>query len=54
MFITRFIQHIKFEKRYSAHTVSAYQSDLDQFIAYLNNPEHTDPAPDPEITHPSQ
>jgi integrase/recombinase XerC len=54
MFITRFIQHIKYEKRYSAHTVSAYQSDLDQFITYLNNPEKTDPAPAPEITHPSQ
>jgi integrase/recombinase XerC len=54
MFITRFIQHIKFEKRYSPHTVSAYQSDLDQFISYLNNPEHADPAPEPEITHPSQ
>jgi integrase/recombinase XerC len=54
MFITRFIQHIKFEKRYSPHTVSAYQSDLDQFISYLNNPEHADPAPEHEITHPSQ
>ena len=54
MFITRFIQHIKFEKRYSPHTVSAYQSDLDQFISYLNNPEHADPAPEPEIIHPSQ
>jgi len=54
MFITRFIQHIKFEKRYSPHTVSAYQSDLDQFISYLNNPENADPVPEPEITHPSQ
>jgi integrase/recombinase XerC len=54
MFITRFIQHIKYEKRYSPHTVSAYQSDLDQFISYLNNPENADPAPEPEITHPSQ
>jgi integrase/recombinase XerC len=52
MFITRFIQHIKYEKRYSAHTVSAYQSDLDQFVVYLNNPEKAAPAP--EITHPSQ
>jgi integrase/recombinase XerC len=54
MFITRFIQHIKFEKRYSPHTVSAYQSDLDQFISYLNNPENIEPAPGPVITHPSQ
>src|SRR6201986_4912291 len=54
MFIDRFIRYIKFEKRYSPHTVSAYQSDLDQFIAYLNNPDKKDPAPEPEITHPSQ
>jgi integrase/recombinase XerC len=54
MFLERFIQHIKFEKRYSSHTVSAYQSDLDQFISYLNNPEHEDPAPEPIITHPSE
>jgi integrase/recombinase XerC len=54
MFIDRFIRYIKFEKRYSPHTVSAYQSDLDQFIAFLNNPDNIAPAPEPEITHPSQ
>jgi integrase/recombinase XerC len=47
MFLERFIQYIKFEKRYSPHTVSAYRSDLDQFITFLNHPEQT-------ITHPSQ
>src|ERR1700749_710001 len=54
MFLDRFIRYIKFEKRYSPHTVSAYQSDLDQFIAFLNNPEKKTPAPPPEITYPSQ
>ena len=54
MFIASFIQHIKFEKRYSPHTVSAYQSDLDQFVLYLNNPDHEDPPPAPTITHPSE
>lgn len=54
MFLERFIRYIKFEKRYSPHTVSAYQSDLDQFVAFLNNPEKKTPAPDPVITHPSQ
>jgi integrase/recombinase XerC len=54
MFIDRFIRYIKFEKRYSPHTVSAYQSDLDQFIAFLNNPDKLIPAPPVEITHPSQ
>jgi integrase/recombinase XerC len=47
MFLERFIQYIKFEKRYSPHTVSAYQSDLEQFIRFLNYPEET-------ITHPSE
>jgi integrase/recombinase XerC len=47
MFLNRFIQYIKFEKRYSPHTVSAYQSDLDQFISFLNTPEET-------VTHPNQ
>ena len=47
MFLDRFIQYIKFEKRYSPHTVSAYQSDLDQFMHFLNHPEIT-------VTHPSE
>ena len=50
MFLERFIQYIKFEKRYSPHTVSAYQSDLDQFIHFLNHPEVTVTHPQ-EITH---
>jgi integrase/recombinase XerC len=54
MFTERFIRYIQFEKRYSPHTVSAYQSDLDQFTGFLNNPEKLDPAPPPIITHPSQ
>ena len=54
MFLARFIQYIKYEKRYSGHTVSAYQSDLDQFMRFLNNPGGADPAPEPVFTHPSQ
>ncbi len=54
MFTERFIRYIQFEKRYSPHTVSAYQSDLDQFVAFLNNPDKQSPAPPPVITHPSQ
>jgi integrase/recombinase XerC len=53
MFTERFIQYIKFEKRYSPHTVSAYQSDLEQFVTFLNNPDNETPAPVPTITHPS-
>jgi integrase/recombinase XerC len=54
MFSERFIRYIKFEKRYSPHTVSAYQSDLDQFFTFLNNPDKQSPPPEPVITHPAQ
>lgn len=54
MFTERFIRYIKFEKRYSPHTVSAYQSDLDQFISFLNNPEKKSPPPPSIITDPSE
>jgi integrase/recombinase XerC len=54
MFTERFIRYIKFEKRYSPHTVSAYQSDLDQFVNFLNNPGKQTPPPAPVVTHPSQ
>ena len=54
MFLASFIQYIQFEKRYSPHTVSAYQSDLDQFFSFLNNPDNASTAPGPVVTHPSQ
>ena len=47
MLLERFIQYIQFEKRYSPHTVSAYQSDLEQFFKFLNFPEQT-------VSHPSE
>lgn len=31
----KFLQYIKFEKRFSPHTIIAYQSDLEQFYAFL-------------------
>ncbi len=31
-----FIKHLKFEKRYSEHTVVAYKEDLVQFTQYMN------------------
>jgi integrase/recombinase XerC len=30
-----FLHYLKFEKRYSAHTIKAYQTDLEQYCAYL-------------------
>ena len=39
MFTERFIRYLQFEKRYSPHTISAYQKDLDQFAGFLNSLE---------------
>ncbi len=33
--IAPFLDHLKFEKRYSPHTLVSYQNDLEQFFAYL-------------------
>jgi integrase/recombinase XerC len=33
--ITEFIQYLQYEKRYSTHTVQAYQSDLEQFFLFI-------------------
>lgn len=33
--IEAFLRFLRFEKRYSPHTIAAYQSDLEQFQAYL-------------------
>jgi integrase/recombinase XerC len=47
MFLEQFIAYIKYEKRYSPHTVTAYESDLAQFYQFLNHPEKV-------ITHPGE
>ncbi len=33
--IAPFLNHLKFERRYSRHTIISYQTDLEQFFAYL-------------------
>jgi integrase/recombinase XerC len=35
--VNPFIAYLKFEKRYSSHTVTAYQADLNDFIGFVNN-----------------
>ncbi len=39
MFIKRFVQYLQFEKRFSSHTVTAYQNDLQQFSDFLKDIE---------------
>jgi len=31
-----FLDHLKFEKRYSAHTISSYQQDINSFFGFLD------------------
>lgn len=33
--LQQFLQYLRFEKRYSQHTLISYQNDLEQFFAYL-------------------
>jgi len=41
--ISSFIDYLKFEKRYSQHTIRAYTDDLDQFFCFItNNYDETD------------
>ncbi len=35
--VSAFADHLRFEKRYSRHTVLAYQEDLSQFFVYLKD-----------------
>lgn len=37
MQISTFLQYLKFEKRFSPNTITAYHSDLKQFQAYIKN-----------------
>lgn len=43
MLVDRFLDHLTYEKRFSAHTVAAYRSDLEQFQAFLQEFGLTEP-----------
>jgi integrase/recombinase XerC len=45
--IQPFMDYLRFEKHYSAHTVRAYQDDLEQFFSFIH--EQFGPTPLPEI-----
>lgn len=40
-----FLDYLKFEKRYSQHTLISYQNDLEQFFAYLASQFDAPPVP---------
>jgi integrase/recombinase XerC len=44
-----FIEYIRFEKRYSPHTITAYQTDLSQFFEFLE--DHYDLSDAREVDH---
>lgn len=35
MFLERFVNYLQYEKRYSAHTITAYRNDLGQYLGFL-------------------
>jgi integrase/recombinase XerC len=49
MAVRRFLSHLQYEKRYSAHTIRAYESDLDFFFEFLEREYQTSAIPD--VTH---
>jgi integrase/recombinase XerC len=44
--VTDFLDYIKFEKRYSQHTLISYRNDLEQFFAYLSSQFDSPALPD--------
>ena len=39
--LKRFLSHLQYEKRYSPHTLTAYESDLTQFFEYIQKEYNT-------------
>lgn len=46
-----FLRYLQFEKRYSLHTVAAYENDLGQFFSFLAQTYETIPVQDIRHTH---
>lgn len=49
--VTDFIQYLRFEKRYSQHTLKAYQTDLLQFFTYISGQFSIDDIPHVALFH---
>lgn len=49
MSVNKFLKHLQFEKRYSAHTIKSYQSDLAQFEKFIFG--HLDLKSIKEVSH---
>jgi len=41
-FLTQFLEFLQFEKRYSLHTLTAYEKDIDQFITFSSITKNED------------
>lgn len=39
--LTAFLDHLQYEKKYSRHTITSYQNDLEQFLAYLTEEDRS-------------
>jgi len=48
---TDFIQYLRFEKRYSQHTLTAYEKDLKQFFTYIDGQFGTKDIPEVALFH---
>ena len=50
-YIDQFLEYLKIEKRYSLHTISSYETDLNQFDDYLINSYESVLFKDVNLTH---
>lgn len=41
--VSAFLDYLAYEKKYSAHTISSYKTDLEQFLAFLGHPQEEFP-----------
>lgn len=47
----RFLQYLQYEKRFSEHTIAAYQTDIDQFVTFLKEAQDLASAAEAKHVH---